>query len=289
MNPQTFATTSPVGTLSHLDAEIARVAEESLVGVPERLKEAILYSFMGPGKRIRPRIVLSVAEAFNLPSEISFRLAAALELTHAYTLVHDDLPSMDNDDFRRGRPTNHKVFGEGMAVLAGDSLALLAPDVLLGVKLPSDRVLRILNVLLSSSGARGVIAGQASEMGLTKDPSSLRIENLIEIFRLKTGALFRAAMSLPAIAASADESTISLLGKIGDDLGIAFQIADDLEDDFTQKKSDPAHISYYVDLKSAHQLAIDRLRLPPNLSDQVRNQIEPFLSELRGKIERTSV
>ncbi len=246
----------------------------------------MFYSLLGPGKRIRPRLIVAVAEAVGLESEIALNLAAAMEMTHAYTLVHDDLPAMDNDDLRRGRPTNHKVYGEGLAVLAGDALALLAPDVILGLRsrLPAERVLDLTVALLEASGARGVIAGQAAEMDLATAKASGNSAALFEIFRLKTGALFRASLTLPAIAGGVDAAIIAALGKIGDDLGIAFQIADDLEDDFMAKKSDPAHIAAYFTPAAARSEAERRLDLGNALPPKLRENLAPFIEELRKKI-----
>jgi geranylgeranyl pyrophosphate synthase len=278
-------TDSPSAT--ELDSVIARIAHGALVDVPSRLVESILYSLLGPGKRIRPRLVYAVGRALALSPEITGVLAAAIEMVHAYTLVHDDLPAMDDDDFRRGRPTNHKVYGEGLAVLAGDSLALLGPDVLLRLrgKIPAEKILALIEILVDAAGARGVIAGQASEM----DPGSTRsITGLFEVFRLKTGALFRASLTLPAVAAGADAATVTAIAKVGDDLGIAFQIADDLEDDFAAKKSDPGHTAAYLDASAARIEAVKRLRISSSLPAELQAALAPFLAELGRKIEGTS-
>jgi geranylgeranyl diphosphate synthase type II len=268
-----------------IEGAIERIARETLKGCPDRLEESMLYSLLGPGKRIRPRLVVAVSEAIGLDSDVAYRLAAALEMTHAYTLVHDDLPAMDDDDFRRGRPTNHKVFGEGLAVLAGDSLALLAPDVVLRLadRVPADRAVALASALLEAAGARGVVAGQAAEMELeTGKPGAL--DALLEVFRKKTGALFRASLALPAIAAGSDPATIDALGKLGDDIGIAFQIADDLEDDFEEKRADPAHVAAYLDLAAARAEAERRLAIPAALAPELRAKLNPFLDEMRKKL-----
>jgi geranylgeranyl diphosphate synthase type II len=201
------------------------------------------------------------------------------------------LPAMDDDDFRRGRPTNHKVYGEGLAVLAGDGLALLAPDVILGLRsrLPPERVLALTSALLEASGARGVIAGQAAEMSLESAKSSGDSGALFEVFRLKTGALFRASLTLPAIAAGVDGALILTLGKIGDDLGIAFQIADDLEDDFAAKKSDPAHVAAFLTPETARSEAERRLNLANTLPQKLRENLSSFIEELRKKISGGAV
>ncbi len=278
-------TESPSASLTaELETAIAAAARAALQGAPANLQESILYSLLGPGKRIRPRLIRSVGEAFSLSPEIALTLAAALEMTHAYTLVHDDLPAMDDDDFRRGRPTNHKVYGEGLAVLAGDALALLAVDVVLSLRgrLPADRVLALATVLTEAAGARGVIAGQAAEMDRTA-PIGMPTA-LYEIFRLKTGALFRAALTLPALAAGAPEEVVAALGRLGDDFGVAFQIADDLEDDFAAKRSDPAHVAAHLEPDAARAEAQRRLRLDSALPSKLREKLAPYLDELTRKI-----
>lgn len=267
-----------------------RNAREALRGAPARLTESVLYALLGPGKRIRPRLAMAVGDALDLDSEVALSIATAIEMTHAYTLVHDDLPAMDDDDFRRGRPTTHKAFGEGLAILAGDSLALLAPGILLGLRgrLPAERVLALGAELVEAAGARGVIAGQAAEMDLAT-ATTADASGLFAIFRKKTGALFRAALTMPAIAAGAEAGTVAALGGFGDALGIAFQIADDLEDDFAAKKGDPAHVARYLGAGEARAEAERFLVIPASLPTRIRGNLAPLLDEFRGKIRRTGV
>jgi geranylgeranyl diphosphate synthase, type II len=277
---------------TELEPAIESLARETLRGAPARLQESILYSLLGPGKRIRPRIVLALGKAMGLAPEVAVRIATGLEMVHAYTLIHDDLPAMDNDDLRRGRPTNHKVYGDGLAVLAGDSLALLGPELFLGLrgKLSDDRVLGLMTSLFAAAGARGVIAGQASEMELQKNTGSSRtgdLSPLLEIFRKKTGALFRAALEMPAIASGASRKTVEALGNVGDRIGIAFQIADDLEDDFSSKKSDSAHVAAYLDFETARTEAYSYLTMGESLEPKVIAALMPFLSELKMKISES--
>ncbi len=269
------------------EAELEKIARELLTDAPVRLKESILYSLLGPGKRLRPRIVLAVARVLGLPSDIGARLAVVVEMVHAYTLVHDDLPAMDNDDFRRGRPTNHKVYGEATALLAGDSLALLAVDALLPLagRLPPERFSALLGCLLDVAGARGVIAGQALESTIQRTGP---VEDLWEIFRLKTGALFRAAIELPAIAAGSTNPRN--LGAFGEAFGIAFQIADDLEDDFEAARSTPHHVAAYLNPEVARSEALALLesveaRLGSGGSE-ILSAVSPFTSELRFKLQK---
>jgi len=275
---------------AELESAIARVARSVLAGAPKRLEEAVLYSLLGPGKRYRPRIVLAVGAALEVPFEIGSTLAAALEMTHAYTLIHDDLPAMDDDDIRRGRPTNHKIYGEGLAILAGDSLALSGPETLLSLRnrIPADRVLDLVAEVLFVAGARGVIAGQAAEMDLKGLPSTNDVDSLYEVFRKKTGALFRAAVTLPAIAAGSDAKLIEVLRNQAENFGVAFQIADDLEDDFSAKKTDPTHVARYLSPEKARSEATARLVLDESLPPKIRLALAPFFDECRKKLDRSS-
>lgn len=284
-------------TNSDLETTLDRISDELLLGIPSALRESIRYSLLGGGKRIRPRLISAVGAALSLPPEVCSRLGCALEMVHAYTLVHDDLPAIDNDDVRRGRPTNHKVFGEATAILAGDALALLAFDALLPLEqsLDSARTLKLIRILLEAAGARGVIAGQSFELELPGlEPKEHSLETLFEVFRLKTGALFRAALTLPLVASrgtgeSMAESTLTeRMARLGETLGIAFQIADDLEDDFSEEKGNPAHIAAFLTqaearLKGEEMLA-GALSAVESLDVGLAAAIAPFVNELIGKI-----
>lgn len=276
---------SPASAPHDLDSEIERIARSFLASTPEPLRESMLYSLLGPGKRIRPRLVAAVGTALGLSPEVSARIGAALEMVHAFTLVHDDLPAMDNDDLRRGRPTNHKVYGEATALLAGDGLALLAVDALLPLRneLPAERVFALIETLLEAAGARGVIAGQVAESLLSPaDP----VEKLWDAFRLKTGALFRAALVLPAVAAGS--AAAGELGRLGDAIGIAFQIADDLEDDFEKARGDSHHVAGFLEYEEARaegrrilREAAEGVRDP-----KLKSALAPFIAELEKKLDR---
>lgn len=278
---------------SDFESTMDLISEELLEGIPSALRESIRYSLLGGGKRIRPRLLAAVGSAVSLPSEVSLRLGCALEMIHAYTLVHDDLPAMDNDDVRRGKPTNHKVYGEATAILAGDSLALLAFDALLPLEknLDSARTLKIIRILLEAAGARGVIAGQSFEIALPTLRSEDRsLDTLFEVFRLKTGALFRAALTLPLVAsrAHADAPLLERMGRLGETLGIAFQIADDLEDDFTAEKNNPIHLAAYLSASEAklkgEEMLSGALSAVETLDRGIATALAPFVNELIRKI-----
>jgi geranylgeranyl diphosphate synthase, type II len=223
--------------------------------IPSPLKESILYSAQGGGKRIRPHIVLSVGKSLGIPETILLRLAATVELVHTYTLVHDDLPCMDNDDFRRGKPTNHKVFGEATALLAGDALMALAIDVILdletmkepgsGRAIASQRaILNAIRLTSQAMGGKGVIAGQTTELTLPKNP---KLSDLLDVFRQKTGDLFGLAFRLPALFIEKNDAEGDLqLKRIGETLGIAFQMADDLEDAIPESGHPALHIRAHL-------------------------------------------
>jgi geranylgeranyl pyrophosphate synthase len=190
---------------------------------PGRLVEAMCYAATGPGKRLRPAIVIAAAEACGGTRAAAMPAACAIEMLHAYTLVHDDLPAMDDDDERRGRPTVHVAFGEAIAILAGDGLLTHAFATL--VELGS-RAGAAVKCLAQRAGARELLGGQAID--LTSKPADLaQIERL---HAAKTGALFAASAELGAIAVGADEGVCRALGHYGMAVGIAFQHADDRDD-----------------------------------------------------------
>ncbi len=204
---------------------------QRLAGAPPELVESMRYSLMAGGKRLRPALVMECHAACadpttdTLPSAIA--AAGAMELIHTFSLVHDDLPAMDDDDLRRGRPTNHKVFGEAMAILAGDAMTTLAFECLVQDAAPSV-ALRLVKELASAAGPEGMIGGQVLDMA--GENQSLTLAQLQQIHRLKTGALLTASCRMGAVAAGADAGAVEAIGKFGAHLGLAFQIIDDVLD-----------------------------------------------------------
>lgn len=198
---------------------------------PPHLAESIRYSLLAPGKRIRPRLLAATGRLVGIPDEASLRAGIALEIIHCFTLIHDDLPCMDNSDTRRGRPANHKKFGESIALLAGDALVALALDAWaeLDEWISPTFVLRGLRRFSSAIGPRGVCGGQAAESLLLSQPS---LNDLRWVHAQKTGALFSAAILLPCDLAgmSPDTAAYQTLDRYAAALGLAFQIADDIED-----------------------------------------------------------
>ncbi len=205
---------------AQVDAELAtRLAPPT--DDPGKLIEAMRYAATGPGKRLRPAVLIAAAEACGGTREQALPAAAAIEMLHAYTLVHDDLPAMDDDDERRGRPTVHIKFGEAIAILAGDGLLTQAFGTL--AELGSSAAI---TVLARRAGSLELLGGQAID--LTQPPTSFQA--IEKLHAAKTGALFAAAAELGAIAAGADPMTCASLGRYGMAIGIAFQHADDRDD-----------------------------------------------------------
>lgn len=196
----------------------------------KRVYEAARYSLLAGGKRIRPVLTLEFCRIFGGDTENAMPFACALEMLHTYSLIHDDLPCMDNDDLRRGRPTNHKVYGEAMALLAGDALLTAAFETVLvnTAGLSAAQVLTGLKVLAISAGAQGMIGGQVMDIEGAEEPAT--IQRLTEMHLLKTGALINAACILGAVAAGAGEQDITRAAEYGGRLGLAFQIVDDILD-----------------------------------------------------------
>ncbi len=212
-----------------VDTELDRLTPSETTP-PETIHRAMRYSLFAGGKRIRPILCLEAAHAVSDDTPGATAAACALEMVHTYSLIHDDLPALDNDDLRRGKPTCHKVFGEAMAILAGDALLTLSFRVLGEIKAVADASkVRMISELASAAGTPGgMIAGQVSDLegeGKTPDPVLLGT-----IHRAKTGALLRASVRLGAICAGADEERLEALSRYGEHTGLAFQIVDDLLD-----------------------------------------------------------
>jgi geranylgeranyl diphosphate synthase type II len=195
---------------------------------PTRLHEAMRYAVLGGGKRLRPILVLAAAEACGGNPQAALPAAAAVECVHCYSLVHDDLPAMDDDDLRRGRPTCHRAYGEALAILAGDALLTLAFD-LLADQVPDKSLGAVLvGELARAAGHRGMVAGQVTDMlSEGTEPSAELIDY---IHRHKTAALFRAAARLGGLAVAVRPKHLQALTAYGERLGLAFQIADDILD-----------------------------------------------------------
>lgn len=195
----------------------------------ETLARAMEYSLMAGGKRLRPVLLMAAADAAGKNGDDFLVTGCAIEMIHTYSLIHDDLPSMDNDDYRRGKPTNHKVFGDGMAVLAGDALLTLAFEVMLRQPaVSSETLLAVVREMSQAAGPYGMVGGQA--LDLESEERCIDMETLQKMHMGKTGALFRAAVRSGAILAEAQAAEIGALTKYAEKFGLAFQITDDILD-----------------------------------------------------------
>lgn len=212
-----------------------KLDEYMQVQYPEDIFKAMKYTVTLPGKRLRPIMCLESCRVFGGNFEDAIPTACAIEMLHAQTLIHDDLPCMDNDDFRRGKPTNHKVFGEANAVLAGDALLTFAPQIIVknSKNLGSDKLIKILEEYFQAGGAYGVIAGQVVDIESESVSPQNPEETLMYIHTHKTADLFKLALRTGAIIADASEEQIADITEFGQILGVAFQIADDILDEIS--------------------------------------------------------
>lgn len=198
--------------------------------VPPRLAESMAYSLLGGGKRVRPLLAILACEACGGSLAASLPAACALEMVHTYSLVHDDLPAMDDDDLRRGRPTNHVVYGEAMAILAGDGLLTLAFEVMASEVQPAAVAAACCADLAGAAGWAGMVAGQVVDLEAESGDQCRSLEALEAIHRRKTGRLLAASLTIGGRIAGADAPTLARLRKYGDAVGLAFQITDDILD-----------------------------------------------------------
>lgn len=239
----------------------------------EQFWESMFYSLLSDGKRFRPILSMLTARAFKKPFESVLPLAAAVELIHTYSLIHDDLPLMDNDDLRRGRPTNHKVYGEAIALLAGDSLLTVAFSVL--AQSPSPRAVQAVYLLSEAAGPRGMVGGQVLDI----QAQSPNLESLLEIHKRKTGALIQVSVEAAAVLCGATPEQQEALAEYGAHLGLAFQLADDLQD---YDPKDPEKVNFVTvlgeaetraRLNQASEEALECLFIFPDSADPLRQMV----------------
>ncbi|WP_096201193.1 polyprenyl synthetase family protein [Bacillus sp. FJAT-45350] len=199
--------------------------------VPKSLKDAMLYSIDAGGKRVRPILLLATLSDFTRDESIGMDVACALEMIHTYSLIHDDLPAMDDDDLRRGKPTNHKVYGEAIAILAGDALVTYSFEVVAKTSHPdisSEQKVRLIELLAKAAGPEGMVGGQVADM--EGEGQKLTVEQLEYIHHHKTGDLLTYSVVAGAILAGATEDEVETLRCFAKELGLVFQIKDDILD-----------------------------------------------------------
>ena len=255
-------------------------------GPESRVIEAMRYTTLAGGKRIRPFLVTASADLFNVSRERSLRVAAAVEMVHSYSLIHDDLPAMDNDDLRRGKPTCHIKFDEATAILAGDALLTKAFEVLSDEETHSDATVRaeLISAMAKAAGDAGMVGGQM--MDLFAEDHDLNMPEITRLQRMKTGALIAVSCESGAILGKASENARHVLHAYAHDVGLAFQIADDLldvegdEKEIGKKtgKDAAAGKATFVSL-----LGVDRAREQAEvLADQAATHLEIFAE--KGKL-----
>ena len=213
-------------------ALVERALTEEMAKTPvldDTLRASMEYSLMAGGKRLRPVLLMAAADAVGADGTKFLPVACALEMIHTYSLIHDDLPAMDNDNLRRGKPTNHVKFSEGIAILAGDALLTLAFTVILRQKdVPAEALLRVVDEISRAAGAEGMVGGQV--LDLAAENRQITMEELRRVHMGKTGALFHAALRSGAVLAGASEEQLAALTAYADHFGLAFQITDDILD-----------------------------------------------------------
>ncbi len=268
---------------------------------PEKLYESMRYSLLGGGKRVRPILTIASAQALGCDDDAMLSFAASLEFVHTYSLIHDDLPAMDDDDYRRGRLTNHKVYGDGMAILAGDALLTMAFELCSqdsgGHGLTASQQLQIVRELAYGSGHQGMVGGQV--MDIQAENQEVDLAHLQKIHSHKTGQLIRAAVRIGGIIGRASPIQLDSLTGYAEDIGLAFQIADDVlnmvgtreelgKDAGTDEKRGKQTYPSFFGVDGARQLgeecvarAIDRLKAFDSKADPLR-QIATYIVERKS-------
>lgn len=232
IQPETYTRFDLNSYLKQQKALVEQALDRSIkITRPEKIYEAMRYSLLAGGKRLRPILCLATCDLTGGTEEMAMATACALEMIHTMSLIHDDLPAMDNDDFRRGKLTNHKVYGEDIAILAGDGLLAYAFEYVATQtkNVPSENILRVVACLGRTVGAAGLVGGQVLDLE-SEGKSDITAETLSFIHTHKTGALLEASVISGAILASAPEEDIKRLSQYAKNIGLAFQIIDDILD-----------------------------------------------------------
>lgn len=272
--------------IDRLDTELVRYfADKDLSCNP--LDRAMEYTLLAGGKRLRPLLTMVVCDAFNASIEAAIPFAMSSEMLHTYSLIHDDLPCMDDDDMRRGKPTNHVVFGEAHAILAGDALQSEAFQVLVNTPhetLSDSRRIALISELCEAIGRRGMVAGQV--MDLTSEGQDIDLERLKLLHQRKTGGLFQFCIRLGGHLANTDEATMNALTEYANAVGLLFQVVDDLLDE--EGSSESLGKTAGKD-KQANKATFPRLMgsdAAHDFANQLLEQAETALETLEGKASK---
>lgn len=210
-----------------IDRQLSHYLESLSTDCPSRLRDAMIYSLLAPGKRLRPVLVLMSAEAVGGKADVALPAACAVEMIHCYSLIHDDLPAMDDDDLRRGRPTCHKQFDEATAILAGDALQALALE-LCATRLPIESAAAACGLLAKAAGPEALVGGQMDDLWAEKNGGDAAL--LQAIHRRKTGAMITVSVQLGALIGNGSTNCQAAMRQYGEKIGLAFQIVDDILD-----------------------------------------------------------
>lgn len=254
---------------SHIENELQKLVPLQHTS-QNQLMKAARYSLLEGGKRIRPILAIATAEVFGVPVDITLRPACALEMIHTYSLIHDDLPCMDDDDFRRGKPSLHKEFTEAHAVLTGDYLLTYAFETLSNdANLSANHIVKLVRVLAQNSGANGMIGGQMMDIESIENAIDLNRLQLIHSF--KTGALILASIQFGTIIGNANKEHENALIEFGNNIGLAFQITDDILD--VTKSTRSNNPNYSSDIKNHKTTYVSLLGI-----DQAKNKVNDLLT-----------
>ncbi len=271
----------------HHEAVLQQLMNRSSIPAP-KIKEAMLYSLFPGGKRLRPILVYLCGALVNADSNCLDMIAAAIELTHCYSLVHDDLPAMDNDDFRRGKPSCHRAFDEATAILVGDGMQALAIDILLNElpkSLSPQQVIAVTHELVKACGPSGMVSGQSLDLSELADPK-ISEEMLRKIHLLKTGRLIQACINMPVAASHVTPAEAEALATFAEHLGLVFQMQDDYLDRYG--KADilgKGRASDEINQKTTYASLFEQEKLfilIKNHYDQARNALSYFSSKADG-------
>lgn len=265
-----------------IDAGLREILTDESV-YPGIIHESMHYSVFAGGKRLRPILCMASAEALGKESISLLPVACALEMIHTYSLIHDDLPSMDNDDYRRGKLTNHKIYGNGMAILAGDALLTYAFEVLAGFGVnmgKSDKIVMVIKDIANAAGTMGMIGGQVVD--ILSEGKEIDRDTLSYIHRHKTGALFCASVRAGAILSEASAKELEALTKYAENFGLAFQITDDLLDVLGIQEKLGKPIGSDEKNKKATYPALYGLERTKHLANQAVEQAVLSLKDLPG-------